>query len=121
MTMESSPENLDSFDWPPNQNGGLFDPVLFDGSRESQDAIVGDGDFTGGFFSDNVALENWSTPLTFNDNLPAVPTSNLIEQVDRLQDGDYGETSQRESKSQMTSLGEEGAQKQEPVCASKLW
>ena len=41
------------FDWLANESSsGQFDPILFGQYRESQDAIVGNGDFTNGFFDD---------------------------------------------------------------------
>ena len=44
--------DVNGIDFLANQNGGQFDPTLFGDYRESQAAIVGDGDFTGGFFND---------------------------------------------------------------------
>ncbi|KAK4954124.1 DNA-binding transcription factor yap1 [Elasticomyces elasticus] len=58
--------DINGIDWLAAQNGGRFDPVLFGDYRESQDAIVGDGDFTGGFFNEAYPFDLGS-PLNFGD------------------------------------------------------
>ncbi|KAF2744606.1 PAP1-domain-containing protein [Sporormia fimetaria CBS 119925] len=70
-----------------NQNNGQFDPQLFGDYRESQAAIVGDGDFTGGFFNDAFPLADFGSPFHFGDT-PAVQKPNPIEEIERLQDGE---------------------------------
>ncbi|KAF2001924.1 PAP1-domain-containing protein [Amniculicola lignicola CBS 123094] len=69
-----------------NQNGGQFDPTLFGDYRESQTAIVGDGDFSGGFFNDAFPITDFGSPFHFGDT-PAVQKSNPLEQLEKLQDG----------------------------------
>lgn len=63
-------------DWLAAQNGGQFDPVLFGDYRESQDAIVGDGDFTNGFFNDAFPFE-FGSPLNFDLTSPKVAQSQI--------------------------------------------
>ncbi|KAF2396879.1 PAP1-domain-containing protein [Trichodelitschia bisporula] len=76
-----------------NQNGGKFDPVLFGDYRDSQVAIVGDGDFTGGFFNDAMPNFELGNPLTWSDLTtgtgftPTLPKMNPMEQADALQAG----------------------------------
>lgn len=90
-----------------------FDPVLFGDYRESQDAILGGGDFTGGFFDEalNPAIDyssptnlfgilqspeqtntSLSAPSTGAANAPS-PSKNLMADMDKIRDGgdeDYG-------------------------------
>lgn len=89
-----------------------FDPVLFGDYRESHDAVVGGGDFTGGFF--NEALDpapfDYGSPSNLfgilqspqqsvsslsNSNVPgnSAPSKKCLEQCDKLRDGgddDFG-------------------------------
>jgi AP-1-like factor len=83
-----------------NQNGGGFDPQLFDTYREPQNAIVGDGDFTGGFFNDALPAGDFGTPfdwanITAPTGLtPYVSTAskqNPMDLADALQNGDEEE------------------------------
>jgi AP-1-like factor len=69
------------------QNGGQFDPALFGDYRDSQAAIVGDGDFTNGFFNDAFPIADFGSPFHFGDT-PAVQKPNPLEEIERLQDGD---------------------------------
>ena len=91
-----------------------FDPVLFGDYRESQDNILGGGDFTGGFFDDalNTAPYDLGSPSTLfgilqspqqtsaslqapsgGANAPT-PSRNLMAECDKLRetggDDDYG-------------------------------
>ncbi|KIW04173.1 hypothetical protein, variant 3 [Verruconis gallopava] len=76
-----------------NQNGGGFDPQLFDTYREPQNAIVGDGDFTGGFFNDAMPASDFAGPfdwanITAPTGLtPFLPKTNPLEVADALQAG----------------------------------
>ncbi|PVH99525.1 PAP1-domain-containing protein [Periconia macrospinosa] len=79
--------NLNSFDFFANQNGGQFDPTLFGEYRESQAAIVGDGDFTNGFFNDAFPMPDFGSPFHFGDT-PAVQKTNPLEEIERLQEGE---------------------------------
>jgi AP-1-like factor len=84
---------LKDFDWFSNQNGGQFDPQLFGDYREPQNAIVGDGDFTGGFFNDAMPTMDFSSPFNWADLTaptgltPAIQKSNPLERADALQAG----------------------------------
>jgi AP-1-like factor len=84
---------LKDFDWFSNQNGGQFDPVLFGDYREPQNAIVGDGDFTGGFFNDAMPTMDFNSPFNWADLTaptgftPAIQKPNPLEQADALQAG----------------------------------
>jgi AP-1-like factor len=91
-----------------------FDPVLFGDYRESNDAIVGGGDFTGGFFDEALnpvpfdyasptslfgilqSPQQTHTSLTVSStgavNAPS-PSKNLMADMDKIRDGgddDYG-------------------------------
>jgi AP-1-like factor len=76
--------SIDSF---ANQNGGQFDPTLFGEYRDTQNAIVGDGDFTGGFFNDAFLNTGYGSPFHFGDT-PAVQKTNPLEEIERIQDGE---------------------------------
>lgn len=83
---------------------GNFDPVLFGDYRESNDAIVGGGNFTGGFFDDALmtAPFDFSSPsnlfgilqspqqtnatLGSAANAPT-PSRNLIAEIEKTRDG----------------------------------
>ena len=78
---------LNGIDFFANQNGGQFDPTLFGDYRESQNAIVGDGEFTGGFFNEAFPMADFGSPFHFGDT-PAVQKSNPLEEIERLQDID---------------------------------
>ncbi|KAL1591685.1 DNA-binding transcription factor yap1 [Paraconiothyrium brasiliense] len=75
------------FDFFANQNGGNFDPTLFGDYRDSQNAIVGDGDFSNGFFNDAFPIADYGSPFHFGDT-PAVQKPNPLEEIERIQDGD---------------------------------
>ncbi|KAH7384590.1 transcription factor PAP1-domain-containing protein [Pyrenochaeta sp. MPI-SDFR-AT-0127] len=70
-----------------NQNGGQFDPTLFGEYRDTQTAIVGEGDFTGGFFNDAFLNAGYGSPFHFGDT-PAIQKPNPLEEIERLQDGE---------------------------------
>ncbi|KAG9675339.1 PAP1-domain-containing protein, partial [Aureobasidium melanogenum] len=80
------------FDWLATQNGGQFDPVLFGDYRESQDAIVGDGDFNSGFFeaafpydlNTPFAVADFSSPKTAQQNSAS---ANLLAEVEKCREG----------------------------------
>jgi AP-1-like factor len=81
---------LNGIDYFANQNGGQFDPTLFGEYRDTQNAIVGDGDFTGGFFNDAFLNTGFGSPFHFGDT-PAVQKPNPLEQIERMQDGELDE------------------------------
>jgi len=89
----TSNELFNGFDALANQNGGGFDPVLFDTYREPQSAIVGDGDFTGGFFNDAMPTMDFTSPFNWADLTaptgltPAVSKNNPMEVADALTAG----------------------------------
>jgi AP-1-like factor len=78
--------DVSGLDFFASQNGGQFDPSLFGDYRESQNAIVGDGDFTNGFFNDAFPIADFGSPFHFGDT-PAVQKPNPLEEVERQQDG----------------------------------
>ncbi|TLD32401.1 bzip transcription factor (ap-1) [Venturia nashicola] len=87
----SSNQPIKNFDWFATQNGGQFDPVLFGDYRDPQTAIVGDGDFTGGFFNDAMAPSmdftspfNWADLTAPTGLTPAVQKTNPMDQADAL-------------------------------------
>jgi len=102
---------------------GNFDPVLFGDYRETNDAIVGGGNFTGGFFDDALT----SAPFDFNspsnlfgilqspqqsnamlgnaENAPT-PSRNLIAEIEKTRDGgdeDTGASAKSEGSGKMIS------------------
>lgn len=83
---------------------GNFDPVLFGDYRESNDAVVGGGNFTGGFFDDALmtAPFDFSSPSNLFGILQSpqqsnatpgsaanapTPSRNLIAEIDKTRDG----------------------------------
>jgi len=93
--------DVNGIDFLANQNGGQFDPTLFGDYRESQAAIVGDGDFTGGFFNDAFPFTDFGSPFNFGDNTPAIPKPNPLEEIERQQDGGDEEVVPGDDMSQM--------------------
>lgn len=106
-----------------------FDPVLFGDYRESNDAIVGGGDFTGGFFDEalnpvpfdyasptnlfgilkspeqtNASL---MVPLTGAANAPS-PSKNLIADMDKIRDGGDDDFGLPSGKPQYQKVGSTG-------------
>jgi len=86
LAAKSPTPAANGIDYFANQNGGQFDPTLFGEYRDTQNAIVGDGDFTGGFFND-AFLTGYGSPFHFGDT-PAVQKPNPLEEIERAQDGD---------------------------------
>lgn len=85
------------------QNGGQFDPALFGDYRESNAAIVGDGDFTGGFFNDAFAMPDFGSPFNVGET-PAIQKTNPMEEIERLQESvDEDEVVPGDDMSQMLS------------------
>jgi AP-1-like factor len=90
LNATTSPQpQLNGIDYFANQNGGQFDPTLFGEYRDTQNAIVGDGDFTGGFFNDAFLNAGYGSgsPFHFGDT-PAVQKPNPLEEIERIQDGE---------------------------------
>jgi len=81
------PDPLQGIDYFATPNGGQFDPTLFGEYRDTTNAIVGDGDFTGGFFNDAFLNAGYGSPFHFGDT-PAVQKPNPLEEIERIQDGD---------------------------------
>ena len=88
-----------------------FDPVLFGDYRDSQDAIIGGGDFTGGFFDDTLQPFDYSSPTNLFGILQSpemtnqalsvpssavnapTPSQSLMAEVEKTREGgdeDYG-------------------------------
>jgi len=91
-TSTNAAADINGIDWLANQNGGQFDPLLFGNYRESQAAVVGDGDFTGGFFNEAFPYTDFGSPFNFGDITasPAPATAakpNPLEVIERQQDG----------------------------------
>ncbi|KAH9864470.1 hypothetical protein J1614_010404 [Plenodomus biglobosus] len=86
-TTMSATQPANSIDYFANQNGGQFDPTLFGEYRETQTAIVGDGDFTGGFFNDAFVNADYGSPFHFGDT-PAFNKANPLEEIERVQEGE---------------------------------
>lgn len=88
----ADPLSIDSIDWLVSQNGGQFDPVLFGDYRESQEAIVGDGDFNNGFFNEAFPFD-LSSPLTLTDTISPKPT--FAPMLSKTQSQDKPETARQ--------------------------
>lgn len=87
-----------------NQNGGQFDPELFGNYRDTQDAILGDGNFNGGFFDDAFPLGGYGSPNFHFGNTPSIETAtkpNPLDIIEKIQDGDDDEVVPGEDMSQM--------------------
>ena len=98
---KSPAAELSGIDWLANQNGGQFDPTLFGDYRESQDAIVGGGDFTGGFFSDAFSLPDFGSPALFGQE---GNQNTLMSEIEKTQNGaDEEEVVPGEDPNQMLS------------------
>lgn len=88
----STNPNTPGFDFYAAQNGGQFDPVLFGDYRESQDAIVGDGDFNSGFF-DAAFPYDLNSPFNLTDFSSPKPAQqpsasrNLLAEVEKCREG----------------------------------
>lgn len=97
--------NLGSFDNFNVPQIDTFDPVLFGDYRDTNENIVGDGDFNSGFFNDSfdtAPLDFGSPSNLFGILSPAAPqqpsnaatpSRNLISECDKVRDGgddDYG-------------------------------
>ncbi|KAF2874292.1 transcription factor PAP1-domain-containing protein [Massariosphaeria phaeospora] len=79
--------DVNGLDFFVSQNGGQFNPELFGDYRDTQNDIVGDGDFAGGFFNDAFPIADFGSPFHFGDT-PAVQKSNPLEEIERLQEAD---------------------------------
>lgn len=90
LSAKSPTPALGGIDYFANQNGGQFDPTLFGEYRDTQNAIVGDGDFTGGFFNDAFLNTGYVSPFHFGDT-PAVQKPNPLDEIERAQDGQDGD------------------------------
>ncbi|KAK7534737.1 transcription factor PAP1-domain-containing protein [Phyllosticta citribraziliensis] len=91
--VSKSPGNDFGLDWLATQNDNQFNPSLFGDYRESQVAVVGDGDFTGGFFNDAFPADFSASPFNFGDGPTpgAANKQNPMEAIQRMQDGDDDE------------------------------
>lgn len=91
--VSKGPGNDFGLDWLATQNDNQFNPSLFGDYRESQVAVVGDGDFTGGFFNDAFPADFSTSPFNFGDGPTpgAANKQNPMEAIQRIQDGDEDE------------------------------
>lgn len=117
-----------NFDWLATQNGGQFDPVLFNDYRDSQAAVVGDGDFTGGFFDDSMPFadyDNFNLDLepTTTISAPAPSKPSLLEQVAASREGNDEEDAKKlhERCSQTNNPNETVYEKNAMMTAHKIW
>lgn len=98
---ENNGENPLGLDWLIQQNGGQFDPVLFNDYREPQDAVLSQ-EF-GSFFNDAFPLPDLSNSFpNFDLGNSPTPKPNLISQLDRSLEADE-EVVPGEDRSQMLS------------------
>ncbi|PGH27722.1 hypothetical protein AJ80_00509 [Polytolypa hystricis UAMH7299] len=96
----ASGNTVPAFDWLVEQNGGQFDPVLFNDYRDPQEAVLSQ-EF-GGFFNDAFPLNDFNAPLnTFGEAAAVPPPKNLIQQIDKRLEGDEEEVVPAEDRSQM--------------------
>lgn len=121
-------------DWLANQNGGQFDPVLFNDYRESQDAIIGGGDFSGGLFDDTFALPNLNNNFNFDlspqQNLFQTPSApapvankpSLMDQVEACRNGEVGENDGLVIPAEdVQPIDKDKVQKAQMMTAHKIW
>jgi len=86
-SIKTPANDYNSLDWLTSQNGGQFDPVLFGDYRDSQDAIIGGGDFTGGFYEDSFANFNNTVPFAetqLSNTTPAVQETECSKLMERV-------------------------------------
>lgn len=95
---------MNSLDWLATQNGGQFDPVLFGDYRESQDAIIGDGDFNNGFFNDAFPYDMGSPFNLTNFNSPKPQQSPAAASVHLQQSSQPQQTSVSASEALLASM-----------------
>jgi AP-1-like transcription factor len=96
---------INGIDWLAQQNGGQFDPVLFGGYRDPQEAVIGQ-DF-GSFFNDAFPLPDIGSPFNnynaeITSPLPA-PKRDLMKEIEETQDGAEEEVVPGEDRSKMLS------------------
>ena len=83
--MKSPASETNGIDWMAQQNGGLFDPVLFGDYRDPQDNILNNG-----FFNDAFLLQDdFGTPFNTGTTIAAspAPKRDLMKEVELQQNG----------------------------------
>lgn len=96
-----------SFDWLAQQNGGSFDPVLFNDYREPQDAILSQ-DF-GGFFNEAFPLPDLGSPFG-NINDDATNLKDVFAPAKQDNSSSQAQASQKEEEEEEVVPGEDKAQ-----------
>ena len=84
--MKSPTNETNGIDWMAQQNGGLFDPVLFGDYRDPQDNILNNG-----FFNDAFPLQDdFGTPYNTGPTMLASPPPkrSLMEEIEIRQTGE---------------------------------
>lgn len=77
--MAKSPAaEINGIDWMAQQNGGMFDPVLFGDFRDPQDNILNNNAF-GDFFNDAFPLQDFGTPY-YTGETP--PKKDLMQEIE---------------------------------------
>ena len=74
--------DVNGIDWLAQQNGGAFNPELFDNYREPQDAIAG-GDLSGFFDEAAFAMPDFSSPFNFGNDSPQTPEKEFFQDMGR--------------------------------------
>ncbi|KAL8832943.1 MAG: hypothetical protein Q9170_004646 [Blastenia crenularia] len=90
--------NVSGIDWMAQQNGGLFDPVLFGDYRDTQNDL-----FTNEFFNEAFLNQDFSTPFNVPEELSPAPKKDLMQQVEEQQgSGDNGVVAGDDAKELLT-------------------
>ncbi|KAL8715769.1 MAG: hypothetical protein Q9220_000436 [cf. Caloplaca sp. 1 TL-2023] len=83
-SMTNNPaSDINGIDWMARQNGGQFDPVLFNDYRDTQDDLISNE-----FFSDAFLNQDFSTPFNMPDEtISSEPKKDLMQHVEEAQNG----------------------------------
>lgn len=85
--VKTAASDINGIDWMAQQNGGLFDPMLFGNYRESQDAVL-NNDF-GGFFDEAFPfpdIADFASPLSLGNITSPAPRKDLLQETEDQKD-----------------------------------
>ncbi|KAL8904250.1 MAG: hypothetical protein Q9171_007113 [Xanthocarpia ochracea] len=84
---KSPSSDVNGIDWLARQNGGLFDPELFGGYRDTQNDILNSD-----FFSEAFLNQDFNTPFNMPEDLtPGEPKKDLMQQVEDQKETEHEE------------------------------
>ncbi|KAL8946127.1 MAG: hypothetical protein Q9222_007436 [Ikaeria aurantiellina] len=98
-SMTKSPaSDINGIDWMARQNGGQFDPVLFNDYRDTGNDLISNE-----FFSDAFLNQDFSTPFNMPDDVnPPEPKKDLMQHVEEVQNGGNDEVVPADPKQLLT-------------------